>query len=186
VIRSGPFAVLTVAMTVAAFGMYAATINLVPLLTSDGIGTHLAAIALGLCGAGQVLGRFGYPRLSAYARPRRRTALILAAGAVTTFVLGTLPGPAAVLIAVAILTGSARGLFTLLQATTVADRWGTRSFGRLNGVFTAPITIAIALAPGGGALLARLTESYPVSYAVLAALTLAAAIGASTVDPRPE
>ncbi|WP_329247279.1 MFS transporter [Actinoallomurus sp. NBC_01490] len=176
VVRSGPFVVLTAAMTCAAFGSYAATVNLVPLLTSDGMGTHLAAVALGLCGAGQVLGRLGYPRLAARTAPRGRAAVILTAGAATIVVLGVLPGPGAALIAVAVLAGAARGMYTLLQATTVADHWGTRAFGHVNGVFTAPITVAIALAPGGGALLARLAGGYPVSYCVLAALTFAAAV----------
>jgi MFS family permease len=180
VVRSRTFTTLTCAMTLAAFGCYAATVNLVPLLTSDGIGTHLAAVALGLCGAGQVLGRLGYPRLVAHAGPRVRTVAILTAGAATIVVLGVLPGPAAALIAMAVLAGAARGLFTLLQATTVADRWGTRSFGRINGVFTAPITVAIALAPGGGALLGRLTGDYPTSYALLALITVIAAVAAST------
>jgi MFS family permease len=176
VIRSAPFVVVTAAMTLGAFGGYAATVNLVPLLTSDGMGTHLAAVALGLCGAGQVLGRLGYPHLAARTGPRGRAAGILTAGAVTIVVLGVLPGPTLALIAVAVLAGAARGMFTLLQATTVADRWGTRAFGHVNGVFTAPITVAVALAPGGGALLARLPGGYPVSYGVLAALSCAAAV----------
>jgi MFS family permease len=185
VIRSPTFVTLTTAMTLAAFGLYAATVNLVPLLTSDGMSTHLAALALGLCGAGQVLGRLGYPQFVAHAGPRTRTTTVLVAGAVTIVILGALPGPATALIGVAVLAGAARGLFTLLQATTTADRWGTRSFGHINGIFTAPITIAIALAPGGGALLARLTNSYPASYALLALTIFAAAIAASTADPHP-
>jgi MFS family permease len=178
VVRSWTFSTLTAAMTFAAFGCYAATVNLVPLLTSDGMGTHLAAVALGLCGAGQVLGRLGYPWLVSRFGPRPRTAVILVSGAATIVVLGVLPGPDLALVGVAVVAGSARGLFTLLQATTVADRWGTRSFGRVNGVFTAPITIAIALAPGGGALLTRLTGGYPASYALLAGITLTAALAA--------
>jgi MFS family permease len=184
VVRSRTFVGVTTAMTVAAFGLYAATVNLVPLLTSRGMGTHLAAAALGLCGAGQVAGRLGYPRLTARTTPRTRAAAILTAGAATIVVLGILPGPDAALIVVAVLAGAARGLYTLLQATAVADRWGTRSFGRINGIFTAPITIATALAPGGGALLARLTDGYPTSYALLAAITLAAAVGAVATKPR--
>jgi predicted MFS family arabinose efflux permease len=180
VVRSGTFVTLTAAMTFAAFGCYAATVNLVPLLISDGMGTRLAALALGLCGAGQVLGRLGYLRLVSRFSPRPRTAVILVGGAVTIVLLGVLPGPDIVLVGVAIAAGSARGLFTLLQATMVADRWGTRSFGHVNGVFTAPITIAIALAPGGGALLTRLTGGYPASYALLAGITFIAALAATT------
>lgn len=175
VLRSGAFVTLTVAMAVGAFGMYSATVNLVPLLTSRGIGTHLAAIALGLCGAGQLLGRLGYASLSRRTTPRVRTAGIVAAGAATIVALGLLPGPAAVLIGVAVVAGGVRGAFTLLQATAVADRWGTRGFGHRNGVFGAPITAVIALAPAGGALLAEALGGFPVAYALMATTTLLAA-----------
>ncbi|MQA78385.1 MAG: MFS transporter [Streptosporangiales bacterium] len=175
VLRSGAFVTLTVAMAAGAFGMYAATVNLVPLLTSRGIGTHLAAIALGLCGAGQLLGRLGYASLSRRTTPRVRTAGIVAAGAATIVALGLIPGPTAVLIGVAVVAGAVRGSFTLLQATAVADRWGTRGFGRRNGVFSAPITAVIALAPGGGALLADAVGGFPVAYVLMASSTLLAA-----------
>ncbi|MGH3095006.1 MAG: MFS transporter [Streptosporangiales bacterium] len=175
VLRSRPFIVLMVAMAAGAFGMYAATVNLVPLLTARGMSTHLAAIALGLCGAGQVLGRLGYQPLARCTTPPARTGLIMAAGAGSVVTLGLLPGPAAALIVVAVVAGAIRGSYTLLQATAVADRWGTRAFGRVNGVFNAPIAAVIALAPGGGALLADGFGGYPTAYAVLAFVTLAAA-----------
>lgn len=175
VVRSGAFVMLTTAMAVGAFGMYAATVNLVPLLTSRDIGTHLAAIALGLCGAGQLLGRLGYATLSRLTTPRMRTAGIVAAGAATIVALGLLPGPAALLIGVAVVAGAVRGAHTLLQATAVADRWGTSGFGRRNGVFNAPITAVIALAPGGGALLADAVGGFPVAYVLMASTTLLAA-----------
>jgi MFS family permease len=180
VLRNRGFLILTAAMAVAGFGMFAATVNLVPLLTDRGMSTHLAALTLGLCGAGQVLGRLGYPQLSERISMRTRTLAVLAAGAASILILGLLSGPQAALITASIVAGAVRGLFTLLQATAVADRWGTRSFGRINGVFTAPITIAGALAPGGGVLLADLTGGYSTSLTILAALTFAAAVGAAS------
>lgn len=183
VLRSRSFIMLMVAMAAGAFGMYAATVNLVPLLTARGMSTHLAAVALGLCGAGQILGRLGYRPLAQHTAPPARTGLIMAAGAGSVVVLGLLPGPAAALILVAVLAGAIRGAYTLLQATAVADRWGTRAFGRVNGVFNAPIAAVIALAPGGGALLADLAGGYPSAYTLLALATLAAA-ALSTVTGR--
>lgn len=185
VVRSRAFVALTAAMAVAAFGMYAATVNLVPLLTSRGLGTHLAAVGLGLCGAGQVLGRLFYVPIAARTSPRARTFVVLAVAAVTVVVLGMLPGPASVLLVVAVLAGAARGVYTLLQATAVSDRWGTRAFGHINGVFSAPLTAIIALAPGGGALAADLAGGYPAGYTVLAALTLAGAVAAGLTRVRP-
>lgn len=182
VLRSRPFGVLAAAMAAAAFGMYAATINLVPLFTARGMSNQLAAVALGLCGAGQVLGRLCYGSLTRRTTARSRTVAVMAAGAVTVLALGLIPGPASVLITVAVVAGLVRGIFTLLQATAVADRWGTTAFGHINGVFVAPITAVVALAPGGGSLLADLV-GYQAAYAVLAALTVGAAAAAVTTNP---
>jgi MFS family permease len=183
VLRSRPFVVLVVVMTLTGFGSYAATINLVPLLTGRGYGTQLAAWALGLVGVGQLLGRVGYGALARRSSTRVRTALIPALAAVWVAALGLLPGPAPALIALAVLAGAARGAHTLLQASAVADRWGTRAFGRVNGVFSAPVTAAIALAPAGGTLVADLVGGYPAGFVALAALTAAASVAALATDP---
>ncbi|MQA81781.1 MAG: MFS transporter [Streptosporangiales bacterium] len=175
VVRGRSFAFLTITMALGAFGMYAATVNLVPLLAERGVSTRLAAIALGLCGAGQVLGRLAYSPFARRTTPRTRTAGVLAAGAVSVLVLGLLPGPVTALIGIAILAGVVRGAHTLVQATAVADRWGTHAFGHINGVFSAPTTALVALAPAAGALLGDLFGGFPTAYTMLAALTLAAA-----------
>ncbi len=39
---------------------------------------------------------------------------------------------------------------TLLQATIVADRWGTQNLGTLQGLFAAPLTAVTAVAPAAG------------------------------------
>lgn len=176
VAHSRQFVLLAVAMAAGALGMYAATVNLVPLFTARGIGTHLAAIALGLCGAGQLLGRLGYAALTRRTTPRSRTVAILTAGALSVLALGVLPGPVVPLIALAVVAGAIRGIYTLLQATTVSDRWGTHAYGHLNGIFAAPITATVAVSPAAGALLAERLGSYPTAYGLLAGLTLAAAL----------
>jgi hypothetical protein len=50
-----------------------------------------------------------------------------------------------------LLAGAARGALTLVQASTVVDRWGTERLGQLSGVFAVPITGATAVAPALGA-----------------------------------
>ena len=184
VLHSRPFLVLVGVMTLTGFGSYAATINLVPLLTGRGYSTGLAALALGLVGIGQVLGRTGYGALARRTSTRVRTAVIPASAALCVAALGLVPGPAAALVGLAVLAGAARGAHTLLQASAVADRWGTRAFGRVNGVFTAPITAAIALAPAGGTLVADWVGGYPAGFAVLAGLTALASAAALATDPR--
>jgi predicted MFS family arabinose efflux permease len=170
VVRDRAFPFLVAAMVLAAFGMYAATVDLVPLVTSQGTGNTPAAAALALVGAGQVAGRLGYAALARRTSPRGRTMVILTAGAVTI-----------ALFAVALLAGAARGTYTLLQATAVSDRWGIRDFPTVNGIFSAPTTIAMAVAPAGGALLAAQFGSYPAAFYLLAGLTFTgAALAART------
>ena len=95
-----------------------------------------------------------------------------------------LPGPAALLIAAAMLAGAARGVFTLLQATAISDRWGSTHYGRLNGLLSAPAMLATALAPWAGAALAEALGGYPPVFAVLAALAAVAAVLAAGTVPR--
>jgi MFS family permease len=176
VLRSRRFLGLTVVMTAAGFGLYASTINLVPLLTGRGVGLGVAALALGLTGAGQVVGRLFFAPLTRRTRPAVRTSAIIALGAAGVLALAVLPGPVWLLCAMAVVAGAGRGLHTLLQASAVADRWGTRAFGRVNGVFSAPLTLSIALAPAGGVLVAGAVGGFPAAFAVLGAVALVAAL----------
>jgi MFS family permease len=183
VARSGAFIALAAAMSLAAFGIYAAVVNLIPLLHQRGLSNSQAAVALGLGGVGQVLGRLGYGRLSAITTVRTRTAAVLLTAAATIVLLGLLPGPALALVIAAVLAGAARGIYTLLQATAVTDRWGATHYGRLNGLLSAPSTLAAALAPWAGAALAGPLGGYPAVFAVLGALGGVAAALATLASP---
>ncbi len=118
VVRSRAFRVLIVTVALATFAAFAVVVNQVPLLIERGLTTTEAAWALGLGGLGQVLGRLGYGRLTRALSVRARTVAIIAASAAATLLLGILPGPTALLIAAAMLAGSARGVFTLLRAAS--------------------------------------------------------------------
>jgi hypothetical protein len=83
-----------------------------------------------------------------------------------------------VLIAVAMLAGAARGVFTLLQATAISDRWGAAHYGRLGGILGVPVMLATALAPWAGAALSERLGGYPAVFGLLAAV---AAVGACLV-----
>jgi MFS family permease len=182
--RSRPFILLVIAVALATFSAFAVVVNQVPLLIERDLSPTTAAWALGLGGLGQVLGRLGYGRLSRATSVRARGVLILALGAVTTALLAALPGPAVLLIAVAMLAGAARGVFTLLQATAISDRWGSAHYGRLGGILTAPAMLATALAPWAGAALAEALGGYPAVFVVLAIVAaVAAALAAGTIPP---
>jgi MFS family permease len=72
--------------------------------------------------------------------------------------------------------GVARGVYTLVQATAVTDRWGPASYGTLNGILTAPALVAGAAAPFVGAMLAELLGSYADAFLVLAGLAALATV----------
>lgn len=176
VATSPAFICLAISAALMAFALFAATIHLIPLLTSRGLSMSLSAWALGLSGAGQLLGRVGYAPLSRCTTPRLRAVIILAFAAAALAAVGLLPGPAAVLVAVSIVLGVARGAFTLLQSTAVSDRWGVAGFGTLYGILNTPTTIAMAVAPWAGSAIAAGLGSYPATFAVLAMIAAGAAV----------
>lgn len=174
--RTRPFLVLLVAMCAAAVCVYAVVINLVPLLIERGLSTHEAAIALGLGGVGQVCGRLGYGWFSRRTSPGTRAAAVFTAVVLTTGLIGLLPGPMVLLLALSMLAGAARGVFTLIQATAVSDRWGTVGFGRLNAMMLAPVMLATAAAPWLGSVLAEALGSYARAFFVLAGFAVLAVV----------
>ena len=185
VTSSAAFRLLALGFALAALGLYAATTNLVPLLVDRGIDRTTAATVLGLCGAGQFLGRVGFPTLTRRSRPHVRDAAILAVGSSerrgARAQLRALCSP---LPSAAVLAGAARGAFTLVQATAVADRWGTRDFGTINALATAPAAIAIALAPAGGAALAEWGGGYTTAWLLLGGLVAVGALLVTRTGPN--
>lgn len=176
VARSGAFLLLVAAIALGTFSAFAVVVNQVPLLIERGLSTSTAAWALGLGGLGQVLGRLFYGRLDRTLSVRARGVTILAMSALATALLALVPGPAGLLIAVAMLAGAARGIFTLLQATAISDRWGAAHYGRLNGLLSAPSMIATAVAPWAGAALAAVFGGYTAVFWLLAAVAAAGAV----------
>ncbi|MBV6762620.1 MFS transporter [Rhodococcus opacus] len=179
--RSRAFLALVVALSLGAFAAFAGVFNLVPLLIEQGFSPSLAALTLGLGGVGQVLGRIGYLPLAARTTARTRIVVILAA--TSTALLG-IASTTLALISVAIGAGLIRGIFTLIQATAITDRWGATHYGRLNGLMSAPVVIVMALAPWAGTALSSLTGSYAHAYLVLAAAAVLAAMVATASIPR--
>lgn len=175
-VRLEGFVLLCLAMSLAGVSVYAVVVNLVPLLVEGGLTTSEAALALGIGGAGQVAGRLLYApmarRLGVVARTR---ATLLFAGLLTVG-LAQVHQPLALVAAISFAAGSARGVYTLLQATAVADRWGTASYGARNGVLSGAVITASALSPWGGALLAAGLGSYQSAFLVLALVAVAAGL----------
>ena len=180
-VRSPAFLALAIALAAGAFAASAGVFNLVLLLIERGFSPGLAALTLGLGGAGQVVGRLFYLPFAARTTVRMRTVSVIAVAGLSTAGLG-LTGVATVLIGLAIGAGLVRGIFTLIQATAITDRWGREHYGRLSGIMSAPIVIAMALGPWAGSVLSMWSGSYAHAYLILGAVAVvAAAIGAASI-----
>lgn len=178
--RSPEFLGLQLLMVLLGLGLYTVTLNIVPLLMEKGAGYGLAAAGLGLVGAGQVGGRLLFSSIP----PDVRLPVITGTAAGAVVLLAALPGPLPCLIAAGMLAGAVRGCQTLLQATIVGDRWGTRDLGALQGVFAAPLTAVTAVAPAAGPLLAGWLGTYAAMSYVMATAVFAAALLAAAFSRR--
>jgi MFS family permease len=167
------FTLLVVAMALAGFAVYAVVINLVPLLTSNGLTTGQAATALGVGGVGQVVGRLFYgPVLSRWG-PTARAAATVVGVVASTGALALWQSPLVLVCVLTFLSGTVRGVFTLIQATAVVDRWGVSDIGHRNGILAGAITGVSAFAPWVGALLAAVLGSYEATFGLLAGVAAA-------------
>jgi predicted MFS family arabinose efflux permease len=178
VVRTRRFWMLEASMLVLAATLYSTTLALIPLFTEKGLDYGLAAWALGLLGAGQVLGRLLYAALPHGAAPWVPLAATSGLGMAALALLALVPGPPWVLIAIGVAAGAVRGAHTLVQGSAVADRWGVRSYGAVNGVFAAPITIVAAFSPSLGPLLALATGSYATMALIAAGAAVVALVAA--------
>ena len=159
VLHTAQFWVLTTSIALLSFSFYAVTLAAVPASVEKGMNLQTASWVLGLIGAGQVLGRLIYLALPQAKAPWIAPTVVGLLGAIV------LAGYAAVadpiwIFATAIIAGAIRGALTLVQASAIADRWGSQSYGRLNGMLAGPVTALTALAPGAAATLAVALGSY--------------------------
>lgn len=180
VLRTRRFWTLEVTMVALTVAMYSVTLAVIPLFTERGLTFELAALALGLLGAGQVVGRLLFLLIPRGTTPWVTLMVTCGLAAVLILLLALVPGPAWLLIGIGILAGAVRGAETLIRATAVSDRWGTRNYGAINGAFAMPLTITAALAPATGPLLATGLGSYAVMALVMAGVALVGAALART------
>ena len=175
VLRQRRFWMLLLATAAIALSLYTVTISIIPVLLEKGVSYELAAITLGLVGAGQVVGRLLFMVLPRDLPPWVPLAVVAAASALALLAISWLSAPVWLLLVVAIVAGAVRGTQTLVQANSVSDRWGSANYGSINGVFSAPLTVLVALTPALGPLFADSLGSFALMTAILAGV---AALGA--------
>ncbi len=157
-------------LSAVAVGVY-----LIAYLTDRGDGAQFAAFAAGLIGAAQVAARILATVLGQRVSQVTLTGIVFALQAVALAILLEWQASAGVLIAVLML-GAGRGVVTLMRAGLVAEFYGRRNFGAINGSLALILNGARALAPiGAGVAFAVLGGYRPVFWG-LAAISLLGAL----------
>jgi MFS family permease len=175
--RTCEFRLLVAAMALGGFCVHAVVVNLVPLLLENGLSLGTAATVMAVGGVGQVAGRLFYGRLDAITGPASRAWVTLGLVAVSTVAFAEIRSPWVLVAVVSFVGGTARGMFTLVQATAVSDRWGPTAYGARNGVLSGATMGASALAPWAGSFLADHVGGFAMAFWMLAAGMLVAATG---------
>jgi MFS family permease len=178
VIRTRRFWMLEVSMVALAVALFSVTLAIIPLYMEKGLTYELAAWALGLLGAGQVVGRLLYVAIPHGTAPWIPLAVTSSLAALLLGLMGALPGPPWLLIVVGVAAGAVRGAQTLVQGSAVADRWGIRNYGSINGVFAAPITAISAIGPALGPVIAVAVGGYSTMALAMVGFAVAAAVTA--------
>ena len=176
VLRTRRFWFLELSTIAIAIALFSVTLAAIPLFEEKGMSFELAAMAFGLIGAGQIVGRLLFVALPRTVAPWIPLATVGTLTAACFALLAWMPGPIWAIIAIGIVAGAIRGAQTLVNASAVADRWGTENYGAINGVFAMPITIVGALTPVVGPLVASGAGSYATVALIMAGVAIVGAL----------
>jgi MFS family permease len=174
VIRTRRFWLLELSMLSLTIALFSVTLAVIPLYMEKGLSYELAAWALGLLGAGQVIGRLVYVVVPHRTPPWVPLAITSGSAVGLLGLMALVPGPPWLLIVIGMAAGAVRGAQTLVQGSAVADRWGTRNYGSINGVFAAPITAVAAFGPSLGPIVATAVGGYETMALVMAGVAVVA------------
>ncbi|HET9000088.1 MAG TPA: MFS transporter [bacterium] len=151
-LRTAIFWILAVAFAASTFVAATVSVHAIPYLTSQGYSPTYAAAAVGWMGAMQLPGRLLFVPIASWLGAGTATASIFlaqGAGMALLAMVARLPS----VIPVIVLLGAANGMSTLARATAVAEVFGRRYYGSVNGAIGLWANGARAVGPVGASLL---------------------------------
>lgn len=162
----------------------AVTAHIVAFLVERGATLTGAAVAAGAIGLAKIAGRAA---VTAAARRHAATGLasfIFAIQALALLAPFALPAQSAFTLAALIGGfGATSGAATVLWPFAILDRFGTRDFGRRNGLGAMAGTLPRALAPGAVSLAVAVTGAYTAPWVILAVASALASASARRLRP---
>lgn len=170
--RDGLFWWLTSAFALDRMITVAIGAHAVPMLLERGHPAALVAGVAGSIGLIQVAGRVVFAPATRFASLPVLTGVTFGIRIASLVVVGTLPGLAG-LAAFALLFGLSNGAATLARAGLVADTFGPRHYGAINGSMTTAVALLQTVAPLAVGALRVATGDYGAALAALVVLGVA-------------
>lgn len=180
-LRRPSFWALAASFTLNAVTFTALIFHLVPLLSERGLRMELIITGFTLIGPMQVAGRILLVTFGRRLSMGSVGCLLILAYPIVIVIL-MLPASATTLFAFATIYGLANGSLTIVRGVIVADYYGQRGYGAINGAITMPTNIARAAAPFLAALIWQAAGDYaPVLWTLLVVAVVSAGCFCLTV-----
>lgn len=174
-LRTGTFWTLLFAGAGATLGGVALILNLVPVLTSTGIGRASAATVAGLIGISTIVGRIAGGWLMDRMSAKWIAAVATISAVVLPLSLLAFPGSAAIAAFAVVVYGVMGGAKVGALVYLASRHLGQRAFGTLYGAINASIALVVALGPLAANYIYDMTLSYePVMWAAVPVMTVSA------------
>ena len=181
-LRLPTFYLLTVAMTLGWFARTGLSLNAIPFFTDRGLTPEVAVAVIALHSAVGILGMVAAGFVAERVNPRLLLSVdYLLTGLAFPLLLLTRSAPTAILWGV--FYGLVQGATFILQRIILADYFGRRHLGSIQGMMRAVQNIAQAAGPIVAALAYDLTGSYTLIFAIFGAI--AASSGLFVFLARP-
>ncbi|MEN9222249.1 MAG: MFS transporter [Thermostichus sp. BF3_bins_97] len=171
------FWALVIALVAYAATFAAFTFHLYPLLLERGLSTQHVVWVMACIGPAQVAGRVAIWVLAPRASVKGIGVVMVGIFPLLFLGIALLPPAVWILAGLAILFGGTNGVMTIVRGMVVPEMLSKDAYGSLNGLLTAPGTIARALAPAGAATLWTLTGNYDAVVVALMAGSMLLALG---------
>jgi cyanate permease len=183
-VRDPSFRWLGIAFSLSTLVAFAVHLHLVAYLQDHGYDLAFGAMAAGLIGAMQVLGRMLLGLFGDRAPPRVIAAVVLGIQPLALAVLLLFPGPLAVWVFIT-LFGAAKGSLSLIRPNLVVDLYGRERYATIAGVLAALVTVANALAPLSAGAAHDLLGSYDPIFWIFVLVSIIPS-GAVLLVKRPQ
>jgi MFS family permease len=174
-LRTGPFWLLYVACSLAAFALFVPFVHLVRYAKDHGIAEHTALYLMMAIGIGSVAGRFAFGGV-ADRLGRRYAVAVMFAGLTLMLLWWSISTALWALVLFGLLFGAFYGGFVALIPALTADYYGTRYVSSIIGVLYTSVSIGGLLGPTVAGYAFDLSQSYVLAIVAGAALMAGAGL----------